>query len=146
MFYSDLAEGKSIEKEVAGLFEKMGCTVEQSEGLFPDYDLKVIDVDDEMTVEVKYDKQAYKTGNTTVEVGKIINGIEEKSGLSTSKADVYVLHNLNIDGFYVISTNKLRRLIEKGAYKKMITGGDGNRSKLALFDLKTLLKECEEIN
>lgn len=90
------------------------------------------------TIEVKYDQQAYNTGNIFVEY----QSRGKPSGLSTTQAEYYcyVLSNDTGDTFHLMKTdmikNKCRAYMKT---KRDIVGGDSNTSKGILLPIKELL-------
>ena len=90
------------------------------------------------TIEVKYDQQAYNTGNIFVEY----QSRGKPSGLSTTQAEYYcyVLSNDTGDTFHLMKTNMIKNKCR--AYmktKRDIVGGDSNTSKGILLPIKELL-------
>ncbi len=149
-FNYDLKIGQEAESQLVYLFQNKGYTVTttQDKGLFADYDVEVINEENDycITFEVKKDTMAPLTNNVAVEISKTINGEEQPSGLSTTKAHLYAYKFPNDNSFYAIDTEHLKIMVEKGIYKFKCSGGDGNRSNLVLFDLKLFKKHAVKIN
>lgn len=146
MFVKDLKESQQQENALAEIFKQAGYTVTttQSEGSFADYDLEVIynRTNTASLIEVKYDIMAAKTKNVAVELNKAIKGEIQSSGLSATKADFIVYKFPDIPHFYGLPTEDLKYLIETKKYKRLVTGGDGKRVNLALFDRQVFIKNC----
>lgn|SRR5574337_1405642 len=109
------------------------------------YDLKVINpAGNVFTVEVKEDFTCERTGNVGVEFkcrGK-------PSGISVSKADVYIykLHTKLGIQFYMINTSKIKDMVGKHLYKKIVMGGDPNSGSMNyIFDLRVFAKNARRI-
>lgn len=146
MFIKDLKESQQQENELASIFQHAGYTVTttQSEGNYSDYDLKVVYTSSkkESTIELKFDILAAKTQNVAVELNKTIKGKTQDSGLSATKADYIVYKFPDLPHFYGLPTEDLKYLIETKKYKKLVTGGDGKRVNLALFDRQVFINNC----
>lgn len=145
MFSVDLKEGEQAEKEFAAWATQQGYKVEKIQGNFAPYDFILSDETDQLKVEVKLDRKAYRTGNVGIELYKRVNGVDLPSGLSGSEADTFVFNLLNI-GMYAIPTRILRQLADE---KKYIAGtwcGDGNRTYMLLFNKQFFLKHCQRLS
>lgn len=86
--------------------------------------------------EVKAETTASKTGNICIEY----EYNNELSGIACTKAQYwvhYVVHNDDNKEYdiYIIPTNQLKKLIQKKEYIRDCSGGDGNKSKMYLFNV-----------
>ena len=82
-------------------------------------------------IEVKSDKQAWKTGNIFVEDS--CNG--KPSGISTTEAEFWA-YEVRLNTFYLIPIDRLRYLVKEAIkYGKRTAGGDFNRSSGVLIPL-----------
>ena len=89
-------------------------------------------------IEVKSERDAWqKTGNIAIEY----ECYGKPSGINATESD-YWFHNLCIgeDVFatLVFDTNSLRRIIDNLDYKKSVSGGDNNASRMYLLNLQKL--------
>ena len=137
MFKEDLQTGLSKEQEVAislsTLFE-----VKRSQGYDKDKDLEISG-----NIEVKYDRQAVKTGNVALEVrcrGSL-------SGLSTSKSKAWVI--CTDEGCWICPLRTLKMWAKEYATKvndwdSLVKGGDDGLSERALVDYN-LIKQFIKI-
>ena len=139
-FEEDLQKATTTEKEVAGylkeIYEKR-YGKEVNVALNDDYkfDIRLSMDSQEVTVEVKEDFQAGKTGNIAVEYecrGK-------PSGIAVTKADfiAYKVHYRGRYKIYYIPTQKLKEMIREKLFHRRVTGGDpGSNTKMYLFKAK----------
>lgn len=81
-FAHDLEEGQEAETFVAQVFEDRGYKIiQKATGKFPDWDFACLNRKGEIkTVEIKYDRQAHRTGNFFL----------ERKALEHSKADILI--------------------------------------------------------
>lgn len=128
-FTADLRDAQSKEAELADLLRARGKVVYVSLNNDNRWDLELTMHDGRfITVEVKNDMLHERTGNLGVEFecrGK-------PSGIDVTWADwwCFALH----DGFWVISTDKLRDLIANNLHFRVAVGGDaGSLTKMYLF-------------
>jgi hypothetical protein len=89
-------------------------------------------------IEVKSERDVWqKTGNIAIEY----ECYGKPSGINATESD-YWFHNLCIgeDVFatLVFDTNSLRRIIDNLDYKKSVSGGDNNASRMYLLNLQKL--------
>lgn len=149
-FDTDLNQGRKIENEFALLFVNKGynVTTTQDKGLFNDYDVAVENPDNGTTVtfEIKHDRLANIRKNVAVEVSKTIDGKTVPSGLSVSKADLFVYKFGQEKTFYAMDTEKLWEFIQQGKYDWEISAGDGGRSNLKMFSVDFFKKHSAKIN
>jgi hypothetical protein len=145
-FDLDLPIAKKTEKQVAQfLVDNAGMTF-LGECDNNAYDLQMQSNDGRIvTIEVKEDFTCQRTGNVGVEYecrGK-------PSGISVSKADLYLykVHQPNLrKGLYVISTKKLKKMIDDGLYHRVVNGGDpGSNSMNYLFTLEVIQDNFKRI-
>ncbi|SFW90982.1 hypothetical protein [Chitinophaga sancti] len=148
-FHQDLLLGRTIESQLATIFEAAGYTTINTRDKedFPDYDLIVTHPDGTTsTVEVKYDKMASQTGNAAVEYQKLKDNKIIPSGIFVCKADFIAYKFTNDTNFYFIPPADLKSLINKKKYSRTVNGGDDKRSVLALFNLSYFKSQCEKVN
>lgn len=150
MWKNDLKLSQQKEKELTELFIKANwiATTTQDKGNFPDYDIKVQykSTSTPSYIELKHDRLSSKTKNVAVELYKTVSGQQQPSGLSITKADWIVYSFPDKPNFYGIDKGILEKLVAEKKYKKLVTGGDGNRVTLALFDRQVFLNHCEILN
>jgi hypothetical protein len=121
----DLETGKSGELLVKGELEKQGfiCELNTDKSIKSDFDLEI--TKPKITIEVKNDLYATKSGNIAIEY---YNPKSDKaSGIAITKSDIWC-HI--IDGkIFVIKTPTLKEFIKNNSPKKTIKkAGDGNAS------------------
>lgn len=149
-FTYDLQDSQKQENELAAIFKQAGYTVTttQSKGNYSDYDLQVRYENSSTPsyIELKYDKMAATTKNVAVELYKTISNRQFSSGISATKADWIVYKFTDKQHFYGIQTEDLKKLIDDKKYKRLVTGGDGKRCTLALFDRNLFIKNCEIVS
>jgi hypothetical protein len=139
-FREDLAFGKKYEMELLKYVEH--DAYEQSVGKFSDWDMKLYNGTDETTYEVKADRLSYNTGNIAIEYkcrGK-------DSGIRTSKADNYVIFDINgtdnTHKCYIIPTSTIREMIDTNRYyRDMRTKFDTNMYLFKKSELNEYLNE-----
>jgi hypothetical protein len=135
-FRKDLEVGKQTEKEA---LEHLSKHLNYDGAEFNDdnkYDIKLTIGDKFRTYEIKTDLMCGYTGNFALEYecrGK-------PSGIVTTEAD-YWIYKLD-DGFYQISVERLKYLIDEAKYFRMVSGGDkGSHTKMFLFKLPLMKEE-----
>lgn len=135
-FKKDLAFGESYEMELLKYIPY--DTYNKPQGKFKDYDLEIKLNDKSTFYEVKADRMAYKTGNIAIEY----ECFDKPSGIETTKADYYTYFVLNNNDYdlYIIPVRKIKSKIRKELYKRIVKGGDYQKSKLYLFDLNKFKK------
>jgi len=89
-------------------------------------------------IEVKSERDVWQnTGNIAIEY----ESYGKPSGISATEAD-YWFHNLcigdDIFATLVFDTDSLRRIIDNLDYKRSVSGGDHNASKMYLLNLQKL--------
>ena len=135
-FERDLIEGQQIEKELGDILINNGYKVEyNTAGTIEElkkYDL-IIWKNKKITIEVKHDIMSQQTGNVAVEIKCIRESIAD-----------YIVYKLG-DEFYVIKRKDLWVMIQNGEYKRIVDGGDGNRSRMCLFDMKIFMGRCKQL-
>lgn len=139
-FYKDLEVGKQTEKEA---LEQLSRHTKYDAVEFNNdkkYDIKLTLGDKFQTYEVKTDLMCGSTGNFALEYecrGK-------PSGIVTTEAD-YWIYKLD-DGFYLISVERLKYLIDEAKYFRMVSGGDrGSNTKMFLFKLPLMKEEMKKL-
>jgi len=145
-FKTDLEYSNHIESYLCNIINESGfkAITTKDKKLFPDYDIIINSSTDKKTIEVKVDKKCEQTGNIAVEVKKEINGEEKQSGLSITKADVWIYYLPNEDEFYYLQTKKLMKNKNKGF--RYVWGGDNNSSRMILFKIDVFKSLCKKIN
>lgn len=139
-FKDDLHEGKNAENEcIEILAKKMNLSLAHfKKNNTYAYDFEIIPLG--ITIEVKHDVMAVKTGNIAIEYECRGNA----SGINTSLAHYWV-YKIG-QQFYIIELQKLKNILddEKNIYKK-VTGGDkGSETKMwlikeSIFKLHSIL-------
>lgn len=135
MFDEDLKLGKIYEKIALKLFDY--CRYKESKGNNKKYDLKLYVRDgihenlQIIKVEVKCDRLAHKTNNIVIEFE--CNNVA--SGINATKSDYYIYFILGTDIIYKIEVNTLKFLCKSC---KIVSGGDGYRSKMYLLPMSRL--------
>lgn len=151
-FDADLLKSQAKETELRTYFLNNGfceVTTTQDKGLFPDYDLKIqkCDTCPSYTLELKYDRMAPDTGNVAIEIGKVVDGKRKPSGLTATKADIYVYCFPGDSNYYTIMTSTLKyEIFGKKNYHRETQGGDGNRSILVLMKVEKFKSLCSPID
>jgi hypothetical protein len=109
----DKATGDDGERKVEHFFRSLGFDVQRKQGDHPDYDLLVSGA---VTVEVKTDRIAERTGRAALEV---MNNRGRASGVAKTKAGVWahVVGGL----MYLIPVPPLRRLVEDGLHARAVS-------------------------
>jgi hypothetical protein len=132
-FKKQLAFGQIYEKKLLNHIE---CdTYIIKEGLFCDYDLKTYTNGVKTKYEVKADKFTYKTNNIVIEY----MCYNKPSGISLTRADYYayfVVKPYDLYDLYIIPVPKIKELIDNGAYKRILKGGDKMLSFMYVFDIE----------
>ena len=112
-FDLDLQYGKVREKTVADMLQNKKIEVKSERGMW------------------------MKTGNIAIEY----ESYGKPSGISATESD-YWFHNLCIGeetfATLVFHTNSLRKIINNLDYKKTVSGGDNNASKMYLLNIQKL--------
>ncbi len=112
-FDLDLQYGKVREKNVADMLQNKKIEVKSERGMW------------------------MKTGNIAIEY----ESYGKPSGISATESD-YWFHNLCIGeetfATLVFHTNSLRKIINNLDYKKTVSGGDNNASKMYLLNIQKL--------
>ena len=128
MFTEDLNFGQQAENKVALYYQNQGYKVQRAIGNVREWDMLLTE-----GVEVKFDRQATKTGNFAIEIkcrGKW-------SGLSTTKAKKWVL--CTEEGEWEVETKVLKDWVkmyatDKDGVFRTTKGGDNNESEIVLID------------
>ena len=98
----------------------------------------VADMLQDKKIEVKSERDVWqKTGNIAIEY----ESYGKPSGINATESD-YWFHNLcvgeDVFATLVFDTNSLRRIIDNLDYKKSVSGGDNNASRMYLLNLQKL--------
>lgn len=123
MFQDDLKEALEVEKKIANAVNFWARSAFNDTA---EYDLEI-----NIKVEVKLDKQATETGNVAIEVGS--SG--KRAGLSATEAN-YWIYSI-ADEFYVCETQILKDYLrDKWSSLQRVKGGDNNNAHLVLLPLE----------
>lgn len=124
-FVSDLKFGQMTEEYVSELLkETIGKKLKKVEN-------KSCDLKTEIKIEIKTDRLSRDTGNVAIE----LSCSDKPSGISATKADVWVW-KLEEDCFYWAFTKDIKRYLKKYENKyKVVKGGDGYRVSMAIVSL-----------
>lgn len=139
-FQEDLEKGLQGENQVVTFLEKLGLTfIGDSKSLYPEhykfFDLVFLNKEKkQIKVEVKTDTyitQNRDTGNLVIEV----SCNKKPSGITTTLSDIflYSFPNLSKDNVWMIKTKDLKKLIKDNTQLCVVSGGDGNTSRLILI-------------
>jgi hypothetical protein len=127
--------GKKYEQLSTRIFQNNRFEI--AEGYFPDWDVKLINNDDdnpevevEVTLECKSDTFAARTNQLAIEFE--YDG--RPSGIQTTKADFWVHYIVGTNNYYLIPVDYLRQMIQDGKWNNRVRGGDGRRSFLYIID------------
>ena len=99
---------------------------------------RVADMLTDKKIEVKSERDMWaKTGNIAIEY----ESYGKPSGINATEADFW-FHNLCVDDdvfcTLVFNVNNLKKLIDKLDYKKSVSGGDNNASRMYLLNIQKL--------
>ena len=137
-FISDKLFGKKYERNFVELIEYDSYRFPEND-YHKEWDIEITK-DGEIThFEVKADRRTFATGNICLEFA--YNG--EDSGITSTKADYWVLYVVNGDKterIYLVPTEDLRKIIADELYHKTINCGDGWKSKCYLFKEEVFTK------
>jgi len=139
-FELDLAQAKLIEKEFVTILKEHQNIkrVEFNNDYL--YDVLIETEEGIKTYEIKHDKMSNKTGNLALE----FHSRGKPSGISTSQADFWI-YKLE-DGFYKISLNELKQLVNDKKYIRTVSGGDmGSFTRMYLFSLQVIKPSMEKL-
>ena len=133
-FDKDYEDGNNIEKLVLNLILKKYPKAYIKEGYFKGWDIHIPEVD--KTVEVKFDRVAETGKNILIE----IESNNEPSGMSTTKADFWVIYD-NIK-FYWFKTEQIRKCIydNKLHWREYKANQDNKLKKAYMINKELLLK------
>jgi hypothetical protein len=132
-FQKALTQGKIYEKKCLEYLEY--TSVIHTEGYFKEYDLTIFQNGYPVTIEVKSDRQAAKTGNMVIEYECSSKG----SGITTTTADywMYFIVFPEREECYKFPIDDLKTIVKTC---RKVTGGDGMRSKMHLLDKRICQK------
>ena len=130
MFQKDLVFGKKYESELLNHISYDSFQI--SEGLFKDYDVKIVKDGLAISYECKADRWTHRTGNICIE----FMCSNKPSGISTSKADYYAYFIVKGDKYELLicKTEDIRQLIKDKLYTRIHRGGDNKNSEFFLFN------------
>ena len=129
-FIQDLPFGNTYETLFVEKYHSDANKIVKPGGRFKLYDVCI----DDVKYEVKADRQAYKSGNIAIEYE--CSGVA--SGIITTTADFYAYFIVFPEGMYhlyMLPTFLLRKYISQEKYHRVVSGGDGWRAKMYLFDI-----------
>lgn len=132
MFTNDLKFGQSYENKAIEYYVNNGYKLIDNsinKGCFKDYDF-IVSNGDELKIEVKADRLAYKTGNICIE----FECNNKPSGIETTKADIYMYYIINGNN-YCIPVNIIKDYINDNKYIRIVKGGDRYMSNMYLFKI-----------
>lgn len=135
VFEVDLDTAKKTEEEIATILANRGYNVFQNSG--PSWDLRIERDGQVMTIEIKEDFLAAKTGNAAVEY----ESRGKPSGIAVTKADFwwFRLHGTNGHVDMIVPTASLKLAVTIHDYHDKKVGGDeGSETKMYLFHPKVL--------
>lgn len=128
----DMAEGDVAEQKVIALFQKHGFAASKNNDTKTRkfWDIETNRDGLELTIEVKNDKYANKSGNIALEFYNPKSG--KDSGLAVTQADLWIV--MVNDELWLAETLMLKAFVEKNKPCRIVsTAGDGNAS-LYLYD------------
>jgi hypothetical protein len=134
----DLERGKKGEQKVIDIFISHGHTTESNttKGELSFYDIKISTMGD-LTIEVKNDEYAKRSGNIAIEV---FNPKSNKaSGITATKADLWV-HILE-DEVWITSTKNLLDFTKTAKPHKIVDRAGDNNATLLLYKKEHILNE-----
>jgi len=134
----DLAIVATAEVTVMKILEEFGfaCGKNTEKGKFSYFDILAIINKEEVTLEVKFDIYANKSGNIAIETFNPKTG--KPSGLGITKADLWVHIT---DQPYVTTVKRLKKFVEDTPpFRTIACGGDDNAT-LLLFKADIILDE-----
>jgi hypothetical protein len=128
---------------------KYGVLTENSQdkGNFPDWDIRITATTKNnkvTTFEVKYNKD-YAQNTIVVEECRIINQERIPTGISLSNADYYVFSIENNPNWYIITKEKLFKLIKETKFPNRYMIRDKNDWIIQIFDKPYFLTQCTKI-
>jgi hypothetical protein len=132
MFTNDLKFGQSYENKAIEYYINNGYKLIDNsinKGCFKDYDF-IVSNGDELKIEVKADRLAYKTGNICIE----FECNNKPSGIMTTRADIYMYYIVNGNN-YCIPVNIIKDYINDNKYIRIVKGGDRYMSNMYLFKI-----------
>jgi hypothetical protein len=137
-FKADLEEAHKLESELKSLLEnRCDCkvTTTQDKGSFSGYDMRLSFIDGtqpDLTFELKQDKRVMQTGNIAVEIGRELkDGTFRPTCINATTSDYFVYYYNHT--FHFVETSKLKELIDKKQYTRIVNGGDSLRARVALI-------------
>lgn len=133
-FDKDYEDGNNIEKLVLNLILKKYPKAYIKKGYFKGWDIHIPEID--KTVEVKFDRVAETGKNILIE----IESNNEPSGMSTTKADFWVIYD-NIK-FYWFKTEQIKKCIyeNKLHWREYKANQDKKTKKAYMINKELLLK------
>lgn len=126
-FKKDLSLGQKGERVIAEYLQKYHGVMDIQFNDDYKYDIKGFKNGKELTFEVKTDRYEYfkkiKTYNMFIE----LTCSNKPSGINSTQADYFIYYYPDLEVFYFISTNDLRKLIETSNFDKKFQSGDNGR-------------------
>lgn len=135
-FTKDLAFGNAYERKLIETLPSESYLIK--EGYFPHYDVEIINKGIPSKYEVKADRYTHKTNNIAIEFE--CNG--KPSGINNTQSDFYAYYVVRPNGdddLFIIPTKEIQVRIIEESYKKIVVGGNNNKSKMYMFDIKGFL-------
>lgn len=137
----DLAIGKQGEiiaqQRLLELFELK--TILNADFKNKHYDLISVEVQPEITFEVKFDIYANRSGNVAIEYLNTRTNLP--SGISRTDA-TYWIHVLSENEVYICATSQLRHFVETAEPHRTIPSGGDNNAMLLLYRKEDIAREC----
>ena len=141
-----LKASQQKENAFAARLETIGytCTTTQNQLEFTPYDVTAYNPVKNVTTtfEIKNDLKASITNRVAVEVYKYNKDSKRTPSGITATQSQYMVYSFNDDSFYLIPTLALWEMILNREYKKIVSGGDDNRTVMTLFDLEYFKSKC----
>jgi hypothetical protein len=125
-FYGDLNSGNIGERQVANYFQQNGMTILEYNNDYK-YDFKGEKGGKILTFEIKTDRWEYfnkkNTGNMFIE----LTCNNKPSGISSTIADYFVYYYPDLEVFFLIKTEDLRKLIQDEGFSIITQSGDNGK-------------------
>lgn len=134
----DLPAGQAAEAKVVQLLEALGLpgSLNKAKGKLSEYDIEFEFKTRHLTIEVKNDLYAHKSGNIAIETFNPKTG--KPSGLGITKADFWC-HM--VDGLYFTKVSTLKEYIDKTKPFKLVTSGGDDNATLYLYRADSILPD-----
>lgn len=140
--------GDFAEDFVVGIFEKhnieMFYNKETTRKKLAQWDLKFLQNQKDVLVEVKFDMKSSYTGNLAIEFFNTKQGIP--SGISSTKSDLWAIVLKKPMSCWITKTSVLRKYIEQNEPFRIVDGGDDNSAMKLYKKDKILIDIFHQIN